>query len=120
MHEMSIATELLDQVLSYARQNDAIKVDSVEVECGVQRQVVLEALIDAWRAVVEDTIADGSKLTLTEKPVKARCNICNNQFSPGIDYYLCPQCNEADVELIEGNDILLTSLTCEAENNEES
>ena len=120
MHEMSIATELLDQVLSYAKQNDAIVVSTVEVQCGVQRQVVLEALQMAWKAVVKESIAENSTLVLTEKAVKARCNICGHIFFPGIDDYLCESCSQADVELIEGDDILLTSLTCEAENNEES
>jgi len=113
MHEMSIATELLEQVLDHGTQNNALVVETVEVECGIQRQVVLEALVMAWKAVSEDTIARGSELILTEKAVKAKCNLCMNVFSPKIDHYLCPQCSEADVELIEGNDILLTSLTCE-------
>ena len=113
MHEMSMATELLEQVLDHASKNAAVIVEKVEVECGIQRMVVLEALYLAWKAVVEDTIAAGSELILTEKPVKAQCNLCNNVFAPEIDDYLCPRCEQADVELIEGNDILLTSLTCE-------
>lgn len=110
---MSIATELLEQVLDHAQKNDALVVETVEVQCGIQRMVVLEALLMAWKAVVEDTIAAGSELILTEKAVKAKCNLCNNIFAPEIDDYLCPRCEQADVDLIEGNDILLTSLTCE-------
>jgi hydrogenase nickel incorporation protein HypA/HybF len=113
MHEMSLATELLEQVLDHAQKNNAVIVERVEVECGIQRMVVLEALHMAWKSIVEDTIAADSELILTEKAVKAKCNLCNHIFAPEIDCYLCPVCEEADVELIEGNDILLTSLTCE-------
>ena len=112
MHEVAIASELLEQVLEIAQQNKAVTVESIDVVCGEQRMVVLEALVMAWKGVAEGTIAENAELNLSEKDMKARCHLCLNEFSPSIDDYRCTQCGEADVDIFEGNDIILSSLVC--------
>ena len=112
MHEVAIAVELLEQVQEIARENNAVTVESVDVVCGEQRLVVLDALEMAWKGVIEGTIAEGAKLNLSEKPMNARCRMCMNEFRPSIDDYRCTNCGEADVDIFEGNDIILSSLVC--------
>lgn len=114
MHEMSIATELLEQVLHVAKNHDAKIIESVDVSCGEQRMVVLEALHIAWEAVTEGTLAAGATLTLTEQAMAATCRLCFERFRPAIDDYRCPRCGEADVDIVEGNDIILQSVVCHA------
>ena len=112
MHEVAIASELLEQVLEIAQANNAVIVESVDVVCGEQRLVVLEALVMAWKGVSQNTIAASATLNLSEKPMKGRCRLCMNEFCPSIDDYRCTQCGEADVEIFEGNDIVLSTMVC--------
>ena len=115
MHEMSIAMELLDTVLAVAAEHHAASVEEVVLQAGVMKLIVPEALEMAWTAATAGTVAEGSRLNLTEIPLKARCRRCACEFQPEIDRFACPGCGEADVDIIEGDDIILRSMTCRTE-----
>ena len=65
MHEMSIATGLIEQVLKIANENNLSRVDEVEIEAGQLRFIIPEAMYTAFEAVSEGTIAAGAKLKIT-------------------------------------------------------
>ena len=115
MHEMSIAVSLIDRVLEAARPHGASRIEEIEVEVGVLRQVVFEALEMAFTAVSEGTLAEAAVLKLTEIPASAECRSCGHRFPVAVDQYLCPQCNRADVEIVGGDDIVLRTITCQTE-----
>jgi hydrogenase nickel incorporation protein HypA/HybF len=112
MHEMSIAVALMEQLEDQARQNGIARITGIVVKAGVMRGVVPEAMALAFEAVTQGTIAQGAKLELEIVSALARCRHCGAQFQPEIDYYLCEKCQQADVELIQGDEILLSSLEC--------
>jgi len=117
---MTIASELLTQTLlavkaheaQLSQRDDRPCVEQVEVEIGLMRLVVPEALEMAWQVVCEGTIAQGARLSVTEMPLSARCRLCGRTYEPSIDNYQCPQCNEADMDICAGNDIILKTVTC--------
>jgi len=113
MHEMSIAVELLRELESLVKTNNVKCVTEFTVSAGRLRGIVPEALDIAFESLSEDTCAAGAKLNIEFVPTIAQCKQCNNRFEPGDDYYLCPKCNKADVEIIEGNDIILKTVVCE-------
>jgi len=115
MHELSIAVQLLDSVLAAAAEHGARRVDEVVVEIGAMRLVVPEALQAAWEVAAEGTIAAAATLKVVEMALAGRCRACGRTFEPTIDSFVCPACGRADVEITGGNDILLTSVTCERE-----
>lgn len=110
MHEMSIAVELMGQLEALAAEHCLSRVNALTVRAGAMRGVVPEALDLAFAEVTHGTVAQGAKLTLEITPAKACCRVCGERFTPTVDSFLCPQCNQADVEIIEGNEILLLSL----------
>lgn len=112
MHEMPIATSIVEQAVAAAREAGAEAIEEIEVEIGRMRLVVPEALELAFTCVSEGTIAEGAKLSIVEVAMRAECRSCGRQFSPEIDVYLCPGCGEADARIIAGNDMILKSLTC--------
>ncbi len=113
MHEMTIADGILTQTLAAIADHGDIRVEQVQVLAGVLRQIVPEALELAWQELSRGTAAEGATLELVEVAPAARCRICECDFEPTIESYLCPQCNLADVEITAGNDIVLQSLTCQ-------
>ena len=115
MHEMSIAEQLLDSVIETAKQNDAKKIDLVNVELGVMRLVVPEALEMAFQACTKDTMADGAELIMKEVPVKIKCRKCDTEFNAEIGNFVCTVCGKASGEIIEGNEIIITSIECDIE-----
>jgi hydrogenase nickel incorporation protein HypA/HybF len=113
MHEMSIATALLEQLRRIAAEQQAARIVEVEVHCGVMQQVVPESLQLAFEAASTDTLAAGARLKIVETGLAARCRSCGEQFEAAIDNYLCPRCRTADVEIVAGRDIVLRSVVCE-------
>ncbi len=111
MHEMSIAVELVRQLESLAGANGIQRVESLAVQAGAMRGIVPEALDIAFASAGEGTVAEGAKLELEIVPAVAKCRLCGCQFEPSVDSYLCAGCNQADVDIIQGNEILLTSVT---------
>ena len=110
MHEMSIAVGLMDQVLDVAKSNQLIRIDSVEIETGYLRQVIPEVMLEAFNAVKQDTIAESATLKIREIKPLAECQICQKNFAPEPDNFLCPKCQKADTKILQGNDIILKSV----------
>jgi len=119
MHEMSIAMQMVDQVIELARENKAIGIDEVELEIGRMQLVVPEALEMAFSVAVSGTLAAGAKLRIVEREIEAVCEDCGTDYKPGIDCYLCPQCGQANARIVAGNDIIIKSLVCETEQEAE-
>jgi hydrogenase nickel incorporation protein HypA/HybF len=113
MHEMAIAASVVEHVLDVARRSGAVRVTVVELEIGALQLVVPEALQMAFEAATQGTLAEGAELKIIFVPAAAECRHCATRFEPHIDNYLCPNCQQADVRLVAGNDILLKSLDCE-------
>jgi len=113
MHEMAIASALVEQLARIARENNATRITAAEVHCGILRQVVPEALELAFAAASAESPAAGAVLKIVEQPIVARCRSCQRIFEAAVDNFLCPACQTADVELLAGQDIILQTVTLE-------
>lgn len=111
MHELSIATALMDQILDEAGRGALKRVDRVELRSGVLRQVIPEVLQEAFREVRVGTIAEQAELVVQEVPAQAQCRICRKKFQPELNYFVCPSCNKADVDILQGDEILLMAIS---------
>ena len=114
MHELSIAIALVDQIVEYAGANQLSRVDEVEIETGVLRQVIPEMMQTAFKEATGQTIVSEAILRIKEISAKARCRQCAMEFEPEIDNFLCPGCQRADVDILQGNEIILKSISCNA------
>ena len=115
---MSIVIELLHQLKAVAAEHGVDRVEAFTVQAGALRGIVPEALDIAFESASEGTVAEGAELTLEILPPKAKCRQCGNKFEPGIDTFYCRVCNHADVDIIGGNEIMLTSVTGQQEKEE--
>ena len=117
MHEMSIASTLIAQVLDIAGANNAVRVERVTLEAGELKQIVNDMLLTAWQSVTVDTIAEGSELVIENIRAEVLCKVCEEKFSPGADNFLCPDCGQADYEILKGDELILAAIECKTEND---
>ncbi len=113
MHEMSIAVDLLKNVLSAVAEHGGGRIEKIEVTTGAFRQVVPEMLCSAFEVIAEGTLAAGAELKVTQEAVRAQCRNCGRSFACEAWEFLCPGCGQADVEIVAGYDIILQSIVCE-------
>lgn len=111
MHEMSIAIEIIEQLEAIAAEHGLERIDVLTVRAGAMRAVVPDALEMAFEAAAEGTCAQGARLTLEVAPIVAECRECGMRFEPKANAFLCAQCNRADVAIVEGDEILLMSVS---------
>ena len=117
MHEMSIAVEIVEQCLRIAAENNVTRVDEVDLEIGVLRRVVPEAMELAFQAASEGTVLAGAKLQIHEERLVAVCRACDCMFCPSIDDFTCSKCGAAEPRIVAGNDIIIKSLVCQTPEN---
>ncbi|MFI4912164.1 MAG: hydrogenase maturation nickel metallochaperone HypA [Sedimentisphaeraceae bacterium JB056] len=115
MHELSIASQILNCAIDEAESQGATRITEVEVKAGKLKQIVPEFLNTVWQSITKDTIAESAVLNMIEVDIKARCRKCGKNYSPLPDDFLCPVCKVADAEIVDGDDIILNSITCESD-----
>lgn len=116
MHELSIATDLINVALETAKQNNAKKVLSITVEVGELAMINPEQLTFMYEVLTENDelpngeILKGSKLNLITTPAVMECRNCGYK-GPVTDKYTCacPQCG-LTMKAVEGRDICLKTM----------
>lgn len=102
MHELSVATAVLNTALKHAGER---RVTAVAVRAGRLRQVVPESLRFYFEIVARDTACEDARLELSEVPVRLRCAACGEEWQPDWPLFRCPQCASADVSVQSGEEL---------------
>jgi hydrogenase nickel incorporation protein HypA/HybF len=108
MHELSICGSIADIV---TRRAEGRSVDTIHVRVGQLRQIVPDTLVYCWQLVSADTALNGSRIDIENVRARIRCRGCAGSHEIG-DHpiLLCPSCDSADVEILAGEEFLVTSL----------
>jgi hydrogenase nickel incorporation protein HypA/HybF len=103
MHELSVATGVLNTVLKHAGDRP---VEAVAMRVGAMRQVVPESLRFYWEIVARDTVCENARLDLTVVDAKLRCERCRREWMPSIPVFRCPDCGAAGrVAIVAGDEL---------------
>jgi len=110
MHELSLATELIEQVEQAARTEGARRVVSVEVEIGALSGVEIEAFAFCFPLAAEGTVIEGARLEIEQIPVRVHCGACDAETAPVPPGLACGTCGSLAVELLSGKDFRLRAI----------
>ncbi len=110
MHEMSVATHLLNLCLENAEKNSAKSIGKITVKIGKLSGVEPHFLVSAFDVIKGDTIADNAVIEFIHQDVVARCDKCSKDYLIEDYYIACPHCGNLDVKIIDGEELILMSL----------
>lgn len=113
MHEMSIAQNIVELVTEKARAEDAAKVTRIDLAVGSLSGVMIDALKFGFEVVTKGTIAEGTELQIDEIPARAICRDCDLPFDADSYITRCPKCNGYVVDMLQGQELKLTSIIIE-------
>lgn len=102
MHELSVATAVLNTALKHAEDR---RVSVVSLRVGAMRQVVPDSLRFYFEIVARDTACEDAELALVEIATELRCAACERRWSPQIPAFRCPDCGSADVLTLAGEEL---------------
>jgi hydrogenase nickel incorporation protein HypA/HybF len=109
MHELSIATDLVNAATATAKENHANKVLSVRVDIGELAIVNPEQLKFMYEIITEETILKGSNLEMNMVPADT---VCRCGYRGGIEDKFtcaCPVCGMT-LQILKGKDVVVTSI----------
>ncbi|MDO5335004.1 MAG: hydrogenase maturation nickel metallochaperone HypA [Coriobacteriia bacterium] len=119
MHEMGLVAGILDSVVPTARQAGAERITKVSLSVGEMTEVIEEAMVFAFEALTEGTIAEGAELDLTIIPPKSICLECGNEYDHDRLHVTCPACGSAFTQLVQGKEMQIDSIEVDLPDSEE-
>jgi len=110
MHELSITQNILDIALEQAKAVEADKITRINLTIGELSGIVDECVQFYFELLSKDTIAAGANLSFDRPPMKLRCRNCSTTFSADNLNWVCPNCQERQIEIISGRECYVNSI----------
>lgn len=108
MHELSLCQAIAGVVKPHAAGR---RVDVVRLQVGALRQVVPETLAFCWTLVREHAGMPQAELELELITAAVLCRDCGQRSDIESRWSVrCPRCQSADVEVVAGEEFLVTSV----------
>ena len=124
MHELTIASQLVNTLLNYEREKPA-RILEVHVRIGKLRSISIEQLTYSYNLLIKGTSAAGSKLVIEEIPAKIICAKCNftddldvkgDSFHFAVPSFTCPRCG-THLNLEGGDELQIAKIRVRELNN---
>lgn len=108
VHELSICSSIADIVTRHAAGRT---VQVINVRAGQLRQIVPDTLVYCWGLVSAGTPLAGSRISIEPVPARIRCRDCGQLTDVGeVPVFACGGCGGFAVEVVSGEEFLVTSL----------
>lgn len=105
MHEMGIASSILDGVAAEVRRRPGSRPVKVGVRIGQLAGLDPDALRFAFEALTLDTPLAGLELDIEYRAPRSRCRECAREFEVRNFELLCPACGSLNAEVISGDEL---------------
>jgi hydrogenase nickel incorporation protein HypA/HybF len=113
MHELSIASALLEKVLDEAKKRGGGRVTDITLRIGAMSHILPESLEFAFEALAKAGPAESARFRIERPALMLRCRACGWEGESSHATFLCTRCRSGDVEIRAGNELTLESFTLE-------
>lgn len=110
VHELSIATSLVELACEKAAGLGNVRVEAVYVRLGPLAGVVRDALLFSFDVAARGTALEGARLELEEVPLTVLCPRCEAERELAGFPLECPACGTPTPRVLRGRELELTSL----------
>jgi len=123
MHELAMASSIVDAILNTAKKNDAIKVTEAVLEIGDMTMLNPEQLRFMMSILSEDTMLEDAEIIINMIPIEIECESCGFQGESKSDenrdhlmaVARCPECENTQVHVIKGQECNVKTIKIEKE-----
>jgi hydrogenase nickel incorporation protein HypA/HybF len=113
MHELSIATSILEAVRKERRRLNDARITKVGVRIGELAGVDPEALNFSFEILVKGTDLEPLALDIEFLPRRHTCSECRHEFTVADYQFDCPACGSQATRCIGGDELELSYLEVE-------
>jgi hydrogenase nickel incorporation protein HypA/HybF len=111
---MGITQGILASAFDAARDSGATTITEIRITIGELTEIQEFALQFAFEALTPGTMAEGAVLTVTHLEPRSHCNTCGIDYTHDRFEMLCPECSSFDVTPIQGREMRIDSIECDA------
>ena len=115
MHEIGIASSILECVQKEAERRPGVQVLAVGVRIGELSNVDIDALDFAFEALTRNTPLENLKLQVEWCPWRQKCLACAEEFAVQDFALSCPECGSDHSTCIGGTELDIAYLELEEE-----
>jgi len=110
MHELRIATDLVEMVEGYASDAGLQEVSRVNVSFGQFIQIVPDLFEAAFREAARDTVAAGAEISIEIIDAEMCCMGCGSVYIPSGDLDGCNVCGSSEIDIVHGKELFIKSI----------
>lgn len=110
MHELTIATSLVELACEQATKVGAARVAEINIRMG-QLTGIARSLYFCFGSATRGTLCEGARLQIEEVPLRVMCTHCKAEKTPTALYsFRCPDCGMPTPQVVSGREMELLSL----------
>jgi hydrogenase nickel incorporation protein HypA/HybF len=110
MHELTLATSLVDLACDHAARQGAGRVTGIHIRLGAVCAIA-RSLYTCFEPAARGTVCEGARLTIAEIPLSVFCAGCNDVKTPRALYnFRCPDCGRPTPKVVTGREMELVSI----------
>jgi hydrogenase nickel incorporation protein HypA/HybF len=113
MHEMGIASSVLEAVRGEMRRYPGARPARVSLRIGEMAAIDQESLRFCFEALSSGTDLEGLQLEIEQCPRRHRCKDCGNEFNVADYDFQCRMCGALNSECISGDELELAYMEIE-------
>lgn len=110
LHELGVLFEIVKKVEDVAQKNELTKIDTLVLQIGELSSMIPRYIEACYPAVVDGTLLQETKLKIEILPGNAICKKCNSVFNLIEKNHKCPNCGNADWELLSGKEFIIKEI----------
>lgn len=110
MHELGILNAMVHTIEDTLADEDYTAVEKIVVEVGELSGIVPRYLEECWPAARYKTSMENTQLELRVVPGMVKCRDCGRVFNGVAEDLACPGCGSSDMEMLSGNDMIITEI----------
>ncbi len=117
MHELSVASKILNLAVNSipASDRDKTRIVSIELNIGAMNDYEAGWLQKYMDQLSVGTIAEKAELIVNKKPIMFKCDSCSTEFEfeKYGDDCSCPGCGSLKYKMISGRQIEIEKIACQ-------
>ncbi len=112
MHELGILSSLVHTIEGIVSDEGLTEVEKVVIEVGELSGIVPRYIEQCYPAAVYKTFMESTALELVTVPGIVKCRDCGLVFNAVANDLHCPECCGQNLEILEGNDMIVREIVC--------
>ena len=113
MHELPVTQSILEIALNEAGAAGSAKIIAINLVVGELSGVSDECVLFYFDILKKGNAAEEATLEIRQVPAELKCRDCLTVFTLQDSYWLCPDCQGINVEILAGKECYIESLEVE-------